>query len=230
MELGAEGIPFVFHEWSWQCQLVAIGSLLNRNEEADKELAEEIKRVDEVARWARGRANDNTVEHYVELVESSFYQDAAHSMAAVGMIAPFIESLFRSTFVSVGASLAGQGGIVSDVVRGVKEAGMGEYMPADLEPTLRALFEYRNKMFHGGFEWSSEELGKFQRRLCQKVWPSDWFAGGYIWRSAMDVLYDTRFRGPLFHCGCESSRGTRPLFLGQARLVRLVMELWTCDE
>ena len=175
MELEAEGMPFVFDQWSYQCQLVAIGSLLNRNEEADKELAEEIKRIDEAARRARGRANDYAVDHYVELVESSFYQDAAHSMAAVGMIAPFIESLFRSTFVSNGAPLSGQGGIVSHVVRGVKEAGMGEYMPADLEPTLVALFEYRNKMFHGGFVWSSEELSKFERRLGQNKWPSDWF-------------------------------------------------------
>ena len=185
MELEAEGMPFVFDQWSRQCQLVAIGSLLNRNEEADKELAEKIKRVVEVARRPRCRANDYVDDHYVELVESSLYQDAAHSMAAVGMIAPFIESLFRSTFVSVGAPLSGQGGIVSDVVRGVEEAGMGGYMPADLEPTLVALFEYRNKMFHGGFEWSSEELSKFERRLGQNIWPSDWFvvatSGGQPW-------------------------------------------------
>ena len=185
MELEAEGMPFVFDQWSRQCHLVAIGSLLNRNEEADKELAEKIKRVVEVAKRPRDRANDYVDDHYVELVESSFYQDAAHSMAAVGMIAPFIESLFRSMFVSIGAPLSGQGGIVSDVVRGVEESGMGEYMPADLEPTLVALFEYRNKMFHGGFEWSSEELSKFERRLGQNIWPSDWFdvarSGGQPW-------------------------------------------------
>ena len=176
MVLEDEGIPFVFHQWGWQCQLVAIGSLLNRNEEADKELAEEIKRIDEAARRAQGRANEYAVEHYVELVEGSFYQDAAHSMAAVGMLAPFLESIFRSTFVSIDAPFSVKGGTVSGIVRGVKAAGMGEYMPADLEPTLVALFEYRNKMFHGGFEWSPKELGKFQSRLDENVWPSEWFA------------------------------------------------------
>ena len=175
MELEAEGMPFVFDQWSRQCQLVAIGSLLNRNEEADKKLAEKIQRVVEVAMRPGGRANEHLDDHYVELVESYFYQDAAHSMAAVGMIAPFIESLFRSTFVSIGAPLSGQGGIVSDIVRGLEESEMKGYMPADLEPTLFALFEYRNKMFHGGFEWSSEELSKFERRLGQNIWPSDWF-------------------------------------------------------
>ena len=68
-------------------------------------------------------------------------------MAAVGMIAPFIESLFRSMFVSIGAPLSGQGGIVSDVVRGVEESGMGEYMPADLEPTLVALLNTGTRCF-----------------------------------------------------------------------------------
>lgn len=175
MESEAEAMPFVFDRWGYQCQLVAIGSLLNRNEEADKELVEKIEGGFEVARQLGRRANDHLDDYYTELVQISCYQDAAHSMAAVGMIAPFIESLFRSTFVSIGAPLSGQGCIVNDVVRRVKEAGMEGYMPADLEPTLVALFEYRNKMFHGGFEWSSEELNKFERRLGQNTWPSDWF-------------------------------------------------------
>ena len=49
-------------------------------------------------------------------------------------------------------------------------------MPTDLEPTLSALFAYRNKMFHGGFEWSSEELKSFERKLSENRWPPDWFS------------------------------------------------------
>ena len=35
-------------------------------------------------------------------------------------------------------------------------------LPGDLEITLRALFAYRNKMLHCGFEWSEDETTKFE--------------------------------------------------------------------
>ena len=52
---------------------------------------------------------------------------------------------------------------------------MKKYLPDDLEPTLSALFAYRNKMFHGGFEWSSKELKKFERQLDETSWHPEWF-------------------------------------------------------
>jgi len=39
---------------------------------------------------------------------------------------------------------------------------------------LRALFAYRNKMFHWGFEWPPEERKAFAAQIAQ--WPSNWFA------------------------------------------------------
>ena len=53
---------------------------------------------------------------------------------------------------------------------------MKEYLPPDLEPTLSALFEYRNKMLHGGFEWATNELKKFERLVDADRWPPDWFS------------------------------------------------------
>jgi hypothetical protein len=47
-------------------------------------------------------------------------------------------------------------------------------MPNDLEPMLEALFEYRNAMFHCGFEWPPIERQKFDIRRTK--WPSDWFS------------------------------------------------------
>jgi hypothetical protein len=47
-------------------------------------------------------------------------------------------------------------------------------MPSNLEPVLQALFEYRNKMFHRGFEWPSVEREQFERKRAS--WPSDWFS------------------------------------------------------
>ena len=110
-----------------------------------------------------------------KLAEMSCYQDAAHSMAAVGMIAPLIESAFRAAFRSIENELPRRN-LVRTIVKRVEEVGMKDYLPADLETTLSALFEYRNKMFHGGFEWSSEELKKFERMLEEDHRPHDWFS------------------------------------------------------
>jgi len=170
-----EYIHFPLEDFNYDAQLAAIHGLLHRQERADQELAERIKKADEVARRTKGRANDDAVDVWVELAEMSCYQDAAHSMAAVGMIAPLLESAFRAAFRSIGNELP-QGDLVKNIVQRVDEVGMKQHLPTDLEPTLSALFAYRNKMFHGGFEWPSEELKKFDRLLCEKRWPNDWFS------------------------------------------------------
>ena len=175
MESQFEYIHFPLEEFNHGAQLVAIRGLLHRQERADQVLSDRIKEADEVARQTRGRANDHAVDVWVELAEMSCYQDAAHSMAAVGMIAPFIESAFRAAFRSIGNELPPVD-LVNNIVKRVEEVGMKEYMPADLEPTLSALFAYRNKMFHGGFEWSSEELKWFKRKLDESRWPPEWFS------------------------------------------------------
>ena len=176
MEPQFEYIHFPLEEFNYDAQLVAIHGLLHRQVRAEQELSDRIKKADEVARRTRGRANDDAVDVWVELAEMSCYQDAAHSMAAVGMIAPLIESAFRAVFRAIGNELP-PGNLVRNIIKGVDEVGMKEYLPADLEPTLSALFTYRNRMFHGGFEWPSEELKKFERLLGEKRWPTDWFSG-----------------------------------------------------
>ena len=175
MELQFEYIDFPLEEFNYGAQLVAIRDLLYRQERADQELSDRIKEADEVARRMRGRANEDAVDIWVELAEMSCYQDAAHSMAAVGMIAPLIESAFRAAFRSIENELP-QGSLVRNIVKRVEKVGMKDYLPADLDPTLSALFAYRNKMFHGGFEWSAEELKRFVRLLAENRWPADWFS------------------------------------------------------
>ena len=170
-----EDIHFPLEEFNHSAQLVAIRGLLHRQERADQELSDRIKEADEFARRTRGRANECAVDVWVELAEMSCYQDAAHSMAAVGMIAPLIESAFQAAFRSIGNELP-QRNLVGNIVKRVQEASMKEYLPADLEPTLSALFAYRNKMFHGGFEWSSEELKRFEKRLDESQWSPHWFS------------------------------------------------------
>ena len=168
-------IHFPLEEFNHGAQLVAIRRLLYRQRRADRELSDRLEEADGVARRTRGRANEHAVDAWVELAEMSCYQDAAHSMAAVGMIAPLIESAFRAALRSIESNLP-QWGLAENIVKRVAETGMKEYMPADLDQMLSALFAYRNKMFHGGFEWSSEELRKFERDLDGNGWPSDWFS------------------------------------------------------
>ena len=85
---------FRLEELDYDAQLLAIRSLLFRQERADQELSERIGKVGKVAKQTSGIANDWAVDEWVGLVHDSCYGDAAHSMAAVGMIAPFIESIF----------------------------------------------------------------------------------------------------------------------------------------
>ena len=46
---------------------------------------------------ARRTPGEHAVNMWIEKVHQSIYQGAAHSMAAVGMIAPLVESVFGHT-------------------------------------------------------------------------------------------------------------------------------------
>ena len=113
---------------------------------------EEIKRVEEIASTLTGEANRRAVDHLVELLHYSTYHDVAESMSAAGMMAPFIESIFRSVCRKMGHELP-QRDFVANVVKFLGSEGrdIKEYMPADLEVTLEALFLYGNRLFHHGF-------------------------------------------------------------------------------
>lgn len=175
MEPQFECINFPLEDFNHGAQLVATRNLLYRHKRADRDLSDRIKQADEVARQARGRASEHAVDVCVELAEMSCYQDAAHSMAAVSMLAPLIESVFQTAFHSIGNKLP-DWNLVENIVKRVEEVGLKEYLPEDLEQTLDALFKYRNKMFHGGFEWSSKELKNFEGLLEKDRWLSGWFS------------------------------------------------------
>jgi hypothetical protein len=126
-------------------------------------------------------------------------------MAALGMLAPLIESLFVQCFAGIRRILATSAPPLSSshprwqwptrkqwdchyylaenkrkkgLSKGILELatviGLSARMPDDLEPMLEALFEYRNAMFHYGFEWPPIERQKFDIRRAK--WPSNWFS------------------------------------------------------
>lgn len=174
-------IHLLLEEIDYDAQLFAIRSLLTREARAARQPEERIEEVDEMARRSRGAANYHAVEEWVDLVHGSCYQGAAHSTAAVGMLAPFIESVFRHAFPDDFRRIVKRKENrrlpwAEKVGKLVDEVEVREYMPGDLEATLAALFAYRNKMLHFGFEWPSKELEHFEEQLESSRWPGDWFS------------------------------------------------------
>ena len=138
-------------------------------------------------------------------------------MAAVGMLTPFVESLFVSIFsrlskrgVEIGdpssppmyASLDNfwdphyvktngkirKGSPVDGIMRLSNSTRLQAYLPHDLETVLTALFSYRNKMFHLGFEWPERERKKFSKRIAEHGW-TDWFSNSSHDHKTMGLLH-----------------------------------------
>jgi hypothetical protein len=206
----------------YNSQLETIKELLKCHKEAEHQLSAKIDRETE---QLSNIENNLTIDScHISMVISdfrndlclaSFYQSAAHSMAAVGMLAPLVESIFYQVFRRIGSYYGdrselpnpghlrwkidhpwnchlvcnSQGSKEDDLVRGIMQLseiiGLMIYLPQNLKLKLNALFAYRNKMFHCGFEWPEEDRRKFENRIQNDKWPDDWFnnipIGGNPW-------------------------------------------------
>ena len=203
----------LMYEYDLGAQLLAIKDVLHRNRKSDEALAAQIKSLDAAIGESTSEDAGQLEDWRIDRLHSSVFQDAAHSMSAVGMLAPFMESLFVAVFK--GLQTKQQEGNLDSNVRTVALAdhfwdphhvfdrsghrvniaqgilqlsdsiGLREFLPDDLDRTLSALFAYRNKMFHHGFEWPLGERQSFERTIQQKKWPQSWFAksmsGGDPW-------------------------------------------------
>lgn len=190
----------------FDAQLLAIKSLVTRNRQADAALAQAIVALNEESLGAFEEDAQHLADVYVDHCQESIFQHAAHSMSAVGMIAPFLESLFVVIFrglrerVPLGTATGcnsvrskaadenfwnphlvfGDGKSRTDIVAGIDQLsdsiGLTANLPAGYLKTLRALFAYRNKMFHNGFEWPVGERRAFEKLMIDEKWPGGWFA------------------------------------------------------
>ena len=93
----------ILPDLDYEAQLLAIADLLRRHKKDDEHTAAQIKEVEEFARRTTGLRNEHAVDDWIDLLQGSTYQEAAHSMAAIGMIAPLIESLFYQAFQGIRA-------------------------------------------------------------------------------------------------------------------------------
>jgi hypothetical protein len=187
-------------------QLAAIRALLRQHLDATRTFNEEIARLEEHARTLTGIGNEWAAEEWNDRVHHSAYLGAAHSMAAVGMLAPLFETLFRGIFRCVGTQFfptifPGTGhlrwdasgpelwdcrcfyngtkwkpGLKRGIMQLAEAIGLADKLPPTLEQTLSASFSYRNRMFHNGFEWSLDERVGFENQIRRNGWPNDWFS------------------------------------------------------
>ena len=180
-------------------QLAANKDLLHRNQQAAA--ATQIKFDELKAEMEANPDNERLDDLYDERFWKAVFMDSAHSMSAVGMLAPFIESLFVAIFEGLrkrhgtaaedtrhqraddqfwNPQIVFRGeGPRDDLVAGIDQlaesCGLKPYLPADYRNTLSALFAYRNNMLHNGFEWPSDTIKKFSNRIASEKWPEDWF-------------------------------------------------------
>jgi hypothetical protein len=198
------------HHHDYDAQLRAIHDLLSANRRDAQQFSERIRELEGYAAKASGEAADHAVDETIDHYHHSVYRDAAHSMAAVGMLAPFVESLFLHAFQGIEGMLTARGlsppghprwSLKSqqrwdchfdqaggrDIAKGIPDLadaiGLSAELPTDLPLILAALFRYRNAMFHEGFEWSEGERGKIA--MATVAWPAEWFSqassGGEPW-------------------------------------------------
>ena len=185
-----------FLKGDYRSQLDAVRSLLYRTNRSEDELLEDIRQTERQAVQSTGTASEFLGDRRDDLVHYSIFQDAAHSMAAVSMIAPALESAFKDVGTKIGRPIPRPreedycnscgaalglkivtGGTVVDIMKMVDEEGIAPYLPDDLRPTLQAIFEYRNKMLHCGFEWPEHEIQNFSRR--REAWTEGWFGNAF---------------------------------------------------
>ena len=205
-----EYLPYiVLPNLDYESQLKAINSLLSSHRKADDIISKDIN---EITNYLKNYTHDHGdfYNQYLhdergERIHSSIYQSAAHSMSAIGMLAPFIESIFYQAFYGIRESFYKERELSithprwdhgdndkwdchyvwskntrrKDIVKGIiqlsEATGLLKHLPEDLEIMLTVLFSYRNKMFHCGFEWPIEERKKFSTRIKKEKWPANWF-------------------------------------------------------
>ncbi len=208
-----------FRDWAlvvlphldYESQLKAINNLLAIHKEAEEIASRSIVELTNFLK----EHNKSPVDEYFYLLEdergeqihATIYHDAAYSMAAVGMLAPFIESIFHHAFYCIleifyyeqkitpnhirferGNEKEGdchyvwsrrKKDWVWNIERGIAQIseaiGLKDFLPPDLKIMLTALFSYRNKMFHCGFEWPLDERENFSKRIKRGELPARWF-------------------------------------------------------
>ncbi|UFW64428.1 hypothetical protein RlegWSM1455_23560 [Rhizobium laguerreae] len=90
------------HTIDWQSQLLAVRLMISRNRLAGEAFSKAIEDEAAELKAYNGPHHDHYVEHHVDMMHESVYRDAAESMAAIGMIAPLVESTLGQSLAALG--------------------------------------------------------------------------------------------------------------------------------
>lgn len=86
----------------WQSQLHAVRLMISRNREVGEAFSKAIEKEGEEVKAYRGPHHEHWVDRHVDMIHDSVYRDAAESMAAIGMIAPLVESTLGQSLAALG--------------------------------------------------------------------------------------------------------------------------------
>jgi len=189
----------------YESQLYAIRDLINLHIHMEEHVDSDLKAMKDSEEKYGNLKSDNFITEWEQRVHESVYQSAAYSMAAVGMLSPLMESLFTHAFEGIREKFFspqqdnnqhkrweyiecdkwnchiawGTSGRKDDLVRGILQLsdaiGLKPFLPSDIEHVLEALFSYRNRMFHHGFEWPLAQRQKYWKRINSSRWDKSWF-------------------------------------------------------
>lgn len=79
-------------------RLIAMSGLLRRNKSANERLETGRKEIIDFIKGSTGLAQERAIDESGENFYAMVYRSAAHSMAALGMLAPMYESMFYQVF------------------------------------------------------------------------------------------------------------------------------------
>ena len=192
---------YYFEDYDLDAQLIAIRAFLSASRKAETSQTDEI---DALARRAKEIGSEHLIGMWTDELHTSVYHDAARSAAAVGMLAPFVENLFTGIFRGIstmGDDVLGhdqastrserakaqfwnpqnyyeKNEVRTDLAGGIiqlaEASALKPHLPPDIKEVLTALFDYRNRMLHNGFEWPLAQREAFASRV--QKWPKNWFS------------------------------------------------------
>ena len=199
-------IGFAILTRDYASQWEAIRSILQRNQEAEDQASARIRELEADIR-ANGYPQHWVDHHWVTHMHDKTFLAAAHSMAAVGLIAPLMESLFGRIVryfkdEETWEATRSRHGIAKAILQIAEDIDLRRHLPDDLDAMVPALFAYRNKMFHCGLEWPERDRINFAKRVHSDGWTScfsqaesgkdPWFfymTKGFVER-CLDTIYE----------------------------------------
>jgi len=204
---GRDHILTLIDNVEWDSQLRAIRLFIDRNREARENFSAYIKQNEDEVEAYTGPHHDHYVDQHVDLLHETVYRDAAESMAAIGMIAPMVESILCQALAALGKMyqekkisppahkrwtradqancpwelrwncqfhLNDKNEAKNNIPLGFPQlaeaCGLAQHLSSDFLTWFKAMFNYRNFMFHGGFEWSVGNRQKFMEMIEKEGW------------------------------------------------------------